>query len=68
VRQGLDVAFRELELHRVQAAVMPINRASIRVLEKTGFREEGLALRYLQINGVWEDHKLFAMTAEEWRR
>jgi ribosomal-protein-alanine N-acetyltransferase len=68
VRQGLEVAFEELGLHRVQAAAMPINRASIRVLEKTGFREEGLALRYLQINGVWEDHKLFAMTAEEWRR
>jgi [ribosomal protein S5]-alanine N-acetyltransferase len=66
VRQGLDVAFGELELHRVQAAVMPINRASIRVLEKAGFREEGLALRYLQINGVWEDHKLYALTAEEW--
>ena len=47
---------------------MPINRASIRVLEKAGFREEGLALRYLQINGVWEDHKLFALTAEGWRR
>ena len=68
VRQTLEIAFEELGLHRVQAAVMPINPASIRVLEKTGFREEGLALRYLQINGVWEDHKLFAITAEEWRR
>ena len=68
VRQVLAVAFEELGLHRVQAAVMPINLASIRVLEKAGFREEGLALRYLQINGVWEDHKLFALTAEEWRR
>jgi ribosomal-protein-alanine N-acetyltransferase len=67
VRQAVDVAFGELGLHRVQAAVVPRNLASIRVLEKAGFREEGLALRYLQIAGVWEDHKLYAVTAEEWR-
>ena len=46
--------------------MIPRNHGSIRVLEKAGFREEGLALRYLQIAGVWEDHKLFAVTAEEW--
>jgi [ribosomal protein S5]-alanine N-acetyltransferase len=68
VRQAVDAAFGELALHRVQAAVIPRNAPSIRVLEKVGFREEGLALRYLQINGVWEDHKLFAVTAEEWPR
>ena len=44
----------------------PERNASNRVLEKAGFREEGLALRYMQINGVWEDHKLFAVTVEEW--
>ena len=66
VRQAVDVAFGELGLHRVQAAVIPRNAASVRVLEKAGFREEGLALRYLQIAGVWEDHKLYAVTAEEW--
>ena len=66
VRQAVDSAFGPLELHRVQAAVMPRNAASIRVLEKAGFREEGFALRYLQIAGVWEDHKLFAVTREEW--
>jgi ribosomal-protein-alanine N-acetyltransferase len=68
VRQAVDAAFGELALHRVQAAVIPRNVASIRVLEKAGFREEGLALRYLQIAGVWEDHKLYAVTAEEWPR
>jgi len=66
VRQAVDAAFGELALHRVQAAVIPRNVASIRVLEKAAFREEGLALRYLQIAGVWEDHKLYAVTAEEW--
>lgn len=66
VRQAVDAAFGELKLHRVQAAVMPRNVASVRVLEKAGFREEGFARRYLQIAGVWEDHKLYAVTAEEW--
>ena len=51
-----DYAFRELGLHRIEANVMPRNRASLRVLEKAGYREEGLARKYLKINGVWEDH------------
>jgi [ribosomal protein S5]-alanine N-acetyltransferase len=67
VRQAVDAAFGDLALHRVQAAVIPHNTASIRVLEKTGFREEGLARRYLQIAGIWQDHKLYAVTAEEWQ-
>jgi ribosomal-protein-alanine N-acetyltransferase len=66
LRLAVDAAFGELELHRVQAAAIPRNMPSIRVLEKVGFREEGLALRYLQINGDWQDHKLYAVTAEEW--
>jgi ribosomal-protein-alanine N-acetyltransferase len=66
VRQAVDVAFAELALHRVQAAVIPRNLASVRVLEKAGFRQEGVALRYLQIAGVWEDHLVYAVTAEEW--
>ncbi|MGH7903189.1 MAG: GNAT family N-acetyltransferase [Candidatus Dormibacteraceae bacterium] len=65
-RLALGAAFGELRLHRVQAAVMPANRASLRVLEKLGFRDEGLAERYLRINGTWEDHRIFALTAEEW--
>jgi ribosomal-protein-alanine N-acetyltransferase len=68
LRQAVDAAFGPLELHRVQAAAIPRNVPSIRVLEKAGFREEGLALRYLQINGAWEDHRLYAVTAEEWPR
>jgi ribosomal-protein-alanine N-acetyltransferase len=60
-------AFRSLGLHRVQAAVMPGNGASQRVLEKAGYRREGLAARYLCIAGAWEDHVLFAYTTEDWR-
>jgi ribosomal-protein-alanine N-acetyltransferase len=65
VRLAVRFAFRHAGLHRVQGAVMPRNLGSIRVLEKAGFRLEGLALRYLQINGVWEDHNIYAITAEE---
>lgn len=61
----LRYAFEEARLHRVQAAIMPRNIASIRVVEKTGFRYEGLSLRYLQINGFWEDHLIYAVTAED---
>jgi ribosomal-protein-alanine N-acetyltransferase len=66
VRAATSFAFGAAALHRVQAAVMPSNAGSQRVLEKAGYRREGLAARYLFIAGVWEDHVLFAMTAEEW--
>ncbi len=59
-------AFDELHLHRVQAAIVPRNQPSLRVVEKLKLREEGTAKRYLEINGVWEDHIRFAMTTEEW--
>ena len=56
VAMMVEYAFQELRLHRIEANVMPRNRASLRVLEKNGFENEGLAKRYLQINGEWEDH------------
>ena len=59
-------AFEQLRLHRVQVAIIPRNAASRRVVEKLGLRDEGLAERYLEIDGVWEDHIRYAMTAEEW--
>jgi ribosomal-protein-alanine N-acetyltransferase len=58
-------AFDDLALHRLQAAVMLDNPGSMRVLEKAGFRREGVARRYLQIDGTWVDHVLFALTSEE---
>ena len=65
-RLAVRFAFAEASLHRVQAGVMPRNTRSIRVLEKIGMRYEGLALRYLLINGTWEDHRMYAITAEDW--
>jgi ribosomal-protein-alanine N-acetyltransferase len=65
VALALRFAFGPCRLHRVQAAVMPHNARSIRVLEKNGLRHEGFAPRYLRLNGTWRDHELFAITAEE---
>ncbi|MGH8916772.1 MAG: GNAT family N-acetyltransferase, partial [Actinomycetes bacterium] len=59
-------AFEDLGLHRLQASIIPRNLPSHRVAEKVGLRNEGTALRYLEINGVWEDHVRYAITAEEW--
>lgn len=68
VRRVVGFAFEELSLHRVAAATMLQNLGSQRVLEKAGFRREGMALRYLKINGNWEDHYLFGLTREEYKR
>ena len=59
--------FEDLGLHRIQIAIIPRNKASRRVMEKVDYREEGIAVRYLEINGVWEDHVRYAITSEEWR-
>jgi ribosomal-protein-alanine N-acetyltransferase len=53
--------FEDLGLHRVEAACQPHNAASRRVLVKVGFAEEGLARRYLKIDGDWRDHVLYGM-------
>jgi ribosomal-protein-alanine N-acetyltransferase len=66
VRLSLQFAFGSASLHRVQAAVLPRNVASRRVLEKAGFSREGRSTKYLQINGAWEDHEMFAVTREDW--
>jgi ribosomal-protein-alanine N-acetyltransferase len=60
-------AFDTLKLHRLEAAIVPRNTASRRVAEKLGLRDEGVAVRFLQIQGVYEDHVRYAMTLEEWR-
>ena len=62
----LPFVFDTLGLHRIEAACLPDNTASRRVLMSNGFREIGLAEYYLQINGEWRDHVLFALTAEHY--
>jgi ribosomal-protein-alanine N-acetyltransferase len=59
-------AFEQLALHRLQISIIPRNAASRRVMAKVGYRQEGVAQRYLEINGEWEDHVRYAITSEEW--
>lgn len=67
VRALVAHGFRELNLHRIMANYIPENVGSGRVLEKAGFRREGLAPAYLQIDGQWRDHVLTAITNETWQ-
>lgn len=57
--------FGTLRLHRLEAACIPDNTASVRLLEKTGFQREGYARSYLCINGVWQDHLLYARLQDD---
>lgn len=59
-------AFEQVHLHRIQISIIPRNHRSRRVVEKLKLRDEGIAQRYLEINGVWEDHLRYALTVEEW--
>ncbi|MCB1510683.1 MAG: GNAT family N-acetyltransferase [Hyphomicrobiaceae bacterium] len=62
-----DYAFEDLSLHRLEAACLPQNRASIGVLERNGFQREGTLRRYLRIDGAWRDHLFFGLLAEDQR-
>ncbi|MDQ0418493.1 ribosomal-protein-alanine N-acetyltransferase [Croceifilum oryzae] len=64
VKLAVDYAFQELNLHRVEAAVLPHNVGSISVLLKNGFHKEGIARKNLKINGNWEDHQILAIIHE----
>ena len=65
VRAMLGFAFDTLKLHRIEAACVPANVRSRRVLEKSGFRHEGEARAYLKINGAWADHLLFGIVQDD---
>ena len=65
VKALVPFVFKTLGLHRIEAACLVDNEASKNLLARTGFRQEGLARRYLLINGAWADHLLFALLKEE---
>ncbi|GAB3692326.1 GNAT family protein [Angustibacter aerolatus] len=65
VALATDHCLRVVGLHRVEINIRPENAPSLRVVEKLGFRDEGLRERYLHIDGAWRDHRTFALTAEE---
>lgn len=65
VALATDICFRELNLHRVEICIRPENRASLRVVEKLGFRYEGYRRRFIHIDGDWRDHYAFALVRED---
>ena len=65
VKELTAYAFQNLNLHRIEANIMPHNMASLKVTEKLGFYHEGLAKQYLRINGRWEDHIHTVLLNEE---
>lgn len=65
VRLVVSYAFDEINLHRIEAGVMPHNVGSIRVLEKAGFHKEGIAKKNVKINGSWQDHQILAIVNEK---
>jgi len=68
VRLTLSFAFKTLKLHRVEANIQPENIASINVLKRAGFSNEGFSPKYLKINGRWRDHERWAIIVEEWKK
>jgi ribosomal-protein-alanine N-acetyltransferase len=63
----LPHVFEKMRLHRIEAACIPDNSRSRRLLEKAGFQREGYLNGYLKINGAWRDHLLYALIAEDWQ-
>jgi [ribosomal protein S5]-alanine N-acetyltransferase len=61
----IPFAFGTLKLHRIEAACIPANVASVRLLERTGFKREGFARQYLCIDGAWQDHLLYARLKDD---
>lgn len=66
-RGALNIAFKKLKLHRVEAGIAPTNKKSIRVAKALGFRKEGLSKRRLLVHKKWQDMEIYAMTKEEFR-
>jgi ribosomal-protein-alanine N-acetyltransferase len=65
VNAVVPFAFGTLRLHRIEAACIPANVASVKLLEKTGFKREGFARQYLCIDGLWQDHLLYARLKDD---
>jgi ribosomal-protein-alanine N-acetyltransferase len=65
VAMATDYCLGSLQLHRIEINIRPENVASLRVVDKLGFRDEGLRARYLHIDSAWRDHRSFALTVED---
>lgn len=68
LRLVLDYSFGDLALHRLEANIQPANQASIRLVQRLGFRKEGFSPDFLFIDGAWRDHERWAITSEMYHR
>jgi ribosomal-protein-alanine N-acetyltransferase len=66
VRAVMRFSFEQAKLHRLQASIRPENARSIALATRLGFKYEGLAQKYLNVGGGWQDHSIYAFTAEDW--
>lgn len=66
-RGAIEIAFKDLKLHRVEAGIEPSNKISIKVAKKLGLRKEGLSLRRLNVRGKWKDILIYAGTREDFK-
>lgn len=66
IKAGIDIMFNDLELHRIEAIVLPNNKASIAILENLGFVREGLLRDKIQIKGKWEDHYTYSLLKNDY--
>jgi ribosomal-protein-alanine N-acetyltransferase len=64
LRAAVGYAFNELGLHRLEANIQPDNLASIALVRRVGFKQEGFSPRYLRIDGEWRDHERWALLAD----
>ncbi len=62
---GIDYLFNTMKMHRIEANIMPVNIASISVVKKLNFQQEGFSPKYLQINGKWEDHERWCLLNDD---
>lgn len=61
LERGIKIVFEELQIHRIEALVMPGNQRSIRVLEKLGFQSEGIRRQNVNLHGIWQDHEVYSL-------
>ncbi|MBN1891282.1 MAG: GNAT family N-acetyltransferase [Clostridiales bacterium] len=66
ITSGCAYMFKEWKLHRIQADIMPRNQRSINTIERCGFVREGLCVKYMAINGKWEDHAMYALINDKY--
>jgi len=65
LKKGIEVIFKEYKLNRIEAPIMPKNKASIRVVQKLGFNNEGISRKYIKVNDKWEDHIRWVLINDE---